>query len=297
MKNVIGLIVFAVLAVLIGTCTYTLKEWDQGLVLQFGKFKRVENIWNDGADTEAGLKFKAPWENVVVMERRNIELDSKAVLILDSKKKPLEVDAFTLYEITDPEKYYKALQNPIQAESILYKLMDSSLRGVLGGVDSRQIISGRRSELMSEIKKAANLISEGKNYGVRIVDVRIKRAELPNNVAKSVFNRMISEREKEARLFRAEGDKRKNEIIATADREATIILAEAEGKAERIRGEGDGESNQIYADAYGQDQEFFSFYRSMEAYKRGLSGEGQTTYVLSPESDDFLRYLSSQKGK
>jgi len=160
--------------------------------------------------------------------------------------------------------------------------MDSSLRGVLARVDSEQIISGRRAELMEEIKKAANLVATGEDYGVEITDVRIKKAELPTKVADSVFDRMNSEREKEAR------------IIADADKQAKIIIAEAKGKAQTIRGEGDAVSNKVYADAYSQDPEFFAFYRSMEAYRRGL-GKG-TTYVLSPDSD-FLSYLDNQRGR
>jgi len=137
------------------------------------------------------------------------------------------------------------------------------------------------------------LVAQGEDYGVEITDVRIKKAELPTKVADSVFDRMNSEREKEARLFRAEGSKLKNEIVADADKQAKIIRAEAKGKAQAIRGEGDAVSNKVYADAYNQDAEFFAFYRSMEAYRRGL-GTG-TTYVLSPDSD-FLGYLDNQRG-
>jgi len=274
-------------------CTYTLKEWEQGLVLQLGQFKRVENAWNDGAAAEAGLKLKWPWENVVYLDRRNIEIDFSAETIYDIKQKPLEVDSFILYRIIEPVAYYKALGTKRQATSLLDELMDSSLRGVLAGVDSEQIISGRRAELMSEIKKAANVVAKREEYGVEITDVRIKKAELPTKVADSVFDRMNSEREKEARRFRAEGAKRKNEIIADADKQAKIIIATARGKSQTIRGEGDAISNNVYAEAYGQDPEFFAFYRSMEAYRRGL-GTG-TTYVLSPDSD-FLSYLDNQQG-
>jgi len=285
---ILGLLILAFL-----TCTYTLKEWEQGLVLQFGEYKRVENAWDKGAAADAGLKFKLPYENVVPLDRRNIELDFTAETIYDIKQKPLEVDSFILYRIVDPVAYYKALGTRKRATILLDELMDSSLRGVLARVDSEQIISGRRAELMEEIKKAANLVASGEDYGVEITDVRIKKAELPTKVADSVFDRMNSEREKEARLFRAEGQKRKNEIIADADKQAKIILATAKGKAQTIRGEGDAVSNKVYADAYNQDPEFFAFYRSMEAYRRGL-GKG-TTYVLSPDSD-FLGYLDNQNG-
>ena len=294
MKNgFIPLILLGVILIGFFTCTYTLKEWEQGLVLQFGEYKRVENAWNEGASADAGLKFKLPVENVVTLDRRNIEIDFDAETIYDIKQKPLEVDSFILYRIVDPVAYYKALGTQPKANSLLDELMDSSLRGVLARVDSEQIISGRRAELMEEIKKAANLVASGEEYGVEITDVRIKKAELPLKVADSVFDRMNSEREKEARLFRANGSKQKNEIIADADKQAKIILATAKGKSQTIRGEGDAISNKTYADAYNKDPEFFAFYRSMEAYRRGL-GQG-TTYVLSPDSD-FLGYLNNQRG-
>ncbi|MEE9347341.1 MAG: protease modulator HflC, partial [Robiginitomaculum sp.] len=152
----------------------------------------------------------------------------------------------------------------------------------------------RRSELMEEIKTIANQTARDSDNGIVITDVRIKKAELPAKVADSVFNRMKSEREKVARKHRAEGNKRKNEIIADADKQAAIILADAKGKAQAIRGEGDALSNKIYADAYGADPEFFAFYRTMEAYKRGLGKK--TSYILSPDSD-YLSYLDDQFGK
>ena len=230
MKNgFLPLVLLGLLILAFFTCTYTLKEWEQGLVLQFGEYKRVENGWNEGAAADAGLKFKSPIENVVPLDRRNIELDFTAETIYDIKQKPLEVDSFILYRIVDPVAYYKALGTRKRATILLDELMDSSLRGVLARVDSEQIISGRRSELMEEIKKAANLVAKGEDYGVEITDVRIKKAELPTKVADSVFDRMNSEREKEARLFRAEGSKKKNEIIADADKQAKIIIAEAKG--------------------------------------------------------------------
>jgi len=293
MTKSLPIIALALLVIGFLTCTYTLKEWEQGLVLQFGKYKRVENPWIADGEADAGLKFKFPWENVLRLERRNIEIDFQAETIYDVKQKPLEVDSFILYRITDAQAYYKDLNNTRRATRVLDELLDSSLRGVLGQVDSEQIISGRRAELMSEIQRLSNEVALKENYGVEITDVRIKKAELPTQVAESVFDRMRSEREKEARRFRAEGMKRKNEIIAEADKEATIIVAEARGKAQSIRGEGDAISNKIYADAYSQDAEFFAFYRSMEAYRRGLGKK--STYVLSPDSD-FLSYLDNQRG-
>lgn len=293
MRNILPITIIGLLLLAFLTCTYTLKEWEQGLVLQFGKYKRVENAWKDDSEPDAGLKFKLPWENVLILERRNIEIDFNAETIYDVNQKPLEVDSFVLYRITDAQAYYKDLNNERRATRVLDELLDSSLRGVLGQVDSEQIISGRRAELMSEIQRISNEVARKEKYGVEITDVRIKKAELPTQVAESVFNRMRSEREKEATLFKAEGIKRKNEIIAEADKEAAIIVAEANGRSQTIRGEGDAISNQIYNEAYTQDAEFFAFYRSMEAYRRGLGK--RSTYVLSPDSD-FLGYLDNQNG-
>jgi len=293
MKKLFPIFAIALLGAGLFFCTYTLKEWEQGLVLQFGKYKRVENIWTAGDKSDAGLKFKLPWENVLRLERRNIEIDFAAKTIYDVKQKPLEVDAFILYQIVDPLTYYKDLNNRPRATRVLDELLDSSLRAVLARVDSEQIISGGRAELMKEIQEISNQVAYDKGYGVEITDVRIKKVELPTKVANSVFDRMNSEREKIARLHRANGDKQKNEIIADADKQATVIRATATGAAQAIRGEGDAISNKIYADAYTQDAEFFAFYRSMEAYRRGLGQK--TTYVLSPDSD-FLSYLDNQGG-
>ena len=293
MLRIAPIVVVAVFLIGFLTCTYTLKEWEQGLVLQFGEYKRVENPWTADDTSDAGLKLKLPWESVLVLERRNIEIDFQVETIYDNENKPLEVDSFILYRITDAQAYYKNLNNTRRATTVLGELIDSSLRGVLGKVVSEQIISGRRAELMGEIQRTSNRVALDEKYGVEITDVRIKKVELPKNVQESVYDRMRAGQEKDARLFRAEGTKIKNEIIAKADKEAAIIIAEARGKAQSIRGEGDAISNKIYADAYNQDAEFFAFYRSMEAYRRGLGKK--STYVLSPDSD-FLSYLDNQRG-
>ena len=175
----------------------------------------------------------------------------------------------------------------------LQSIMDSTLRDVLGRVDRPEIIAGKRAELMAEIQQVSNNVVKDKNFGIEIIDVRIKRADLPRANTEQVFNRMVTERTQKAELIRSEGRERALEIRSTAEKTATIIRAEAQQKAEIIRGEGDQERNNVYAKAYNQDPEFFAFYRSMEAYKKGL-GTG-TTYVLSPNSD-FLGYLDDQRG-
>lgn len=293
MKGFIGIIAAVLVLILLFLSTYTLKEWEQGLVLQFGEFKRVENGWNEGAAADAGLKFKAPWESVIRLERRNIELDFPVKTISDINQKPFEVDSYVLFRITEPLKYYQKMPTQRQANELIEQLVDNSLRGIVANVDGEQLISERRSELMRNTQLAANGVAIREEYGFQITDIRVKRVELPSAVADSVYLRMQSEREEKARSFRAKGVKRKNEIIAEADRDAKIIIAEAGGKAQTIRGEGDAFSNKIYADAYGVDPEFFAFYRTMEAYRRGLGQK--TSYILSPDSD-FLSYLDDQNG-
>jgi len=292
MRQYTLLVVLAGLAlILFFFCTFTVKQWEQAIVFQFGEAKRVENVWGDPAD--AGLKFKFPWENAVMLERRNLEVDLKPVELLASDQERLVVDAFVRYRITDPIRFYEALQTERGAQFQLQSIMDSTLRDVLGRVETPEIIAGRRAELMAEIQEVSNSVAKNKNFGVEIIDVRIKRADLPNENAQRVFARMVTQRQQEAAGIRAAGEERAQEIRATAQKTATIIKAEAQQQAEIIRGQGDKERNAVYAAAYEKDPEFFAFYRSMEAYKKGL-GKG-TTYVLSPDSD-FLGYLDNQQG-
>ncbi len=290
-KTPIFVVIAGLLALIIITCTHTVKEWEQALILEFGEAKRVENAW--GGDADAGLKFKMPYESVVTLDRRHLEVDLKPVELLASDQERLVVDAFVRYRIVDGISFYEALQTETGAQLQLQSIMDSTLRDVLGRVDTPNIIAGRRSELMAEIQQVSNNVVKDKKFGIEIIDVRIKRADLPPENTDNVLERMVTQRNLEAELIRSEGRERALEITSTADKTSTIIKAEAQEKAEIIRGEGDQERNNIYAAAYNKDPEFFAFYRSMEAYKKGL-GTG-TTYVLSPDSD-FLSYLDNQRG-
>ncbi|GLQ19317.1 protease modulator HflC [Algimonas porphyrae] len=282
-----GLIILAIFASL-----FTVEEHEQAIVFQFGEAQRVENPW--GEEANAGLKIKTPFiENVVYLSRRNLEVDLRPVELLAADQERLVVDAFVRYRIVNAIRFYEKLRNERGAQDQLQAIFDSTLRDVLGRVDTPEIISGRRSELMAEIQAVADRVAEAEDLGIDIIDVRIKRADLPQENYQRVFDRMVSQRTLEANLIRAEGVERAREISATAEKEATVIRANAQKQAEIIRGEGDGRRNAIYAAAYEQDPEFFAFYRSMEAYKRGL-GNG-TTYVLSPDSD-FLAYLDDQAG-
>lgn len=283
-----GLAILAIFASL-----FTVEEHEQAIVFQFGEAKRIENPW--GAEPNAGLKIKTPFiENVVYLSRRNLEVDLRPVELLAADQERLIVDAFVRYRITNAIRFYEKLRNERGAQDQLQAIFDSTLRDVLGRVDSPEIISGRRSELMAEIQSVADAVAEAEDLGIDIIDVRIKRADLPRENYDRVFKRMVSQRNLKASLFRAEGEERAQEIRATAEKQATVIRAEAQRQAEIIRGEGDKQRNAIYAEAYSKDPEFFAFYRSMEAYRRGL-GQG-TTYVLSPDSD-FLGYLDDQGGE
>lgn len=287
--------IFAIIALailfLIWSCTFIVKEWEQALVLEFGKAQRVENEW--GQKSNAGLKLKKPWESVVRLDRRNLEVDLKPVELLASDQEQLVVDAFVRYRILEGVKFYEAMQNERGAELKLNNIMDSTLRDVLGGVTTPDIIAGRRAELMTEIQEFSNQLAGKQDLGIEIIDVRIKRADLPRQNAEKVYKRMVTQRQQEASLKRAEGQERAREIRATAEKEATVIRAKAREKSEILKGEGDKERNRIYAEAFEADADFFEFYRSMEAYKKSLR-EG-TTYVLSPDSE-FLEFLNDQKG-
>lgn len=292
-QRLIALAVLGGLAIImILSSLFTVEEHEQAIVFQFGEAQRVENPW--GEEPNAGLKFKAPLiEQVVYLSRRNLEVDLRPVELLASDQERLVVDAFVRYRITDPIRFYETLRDERGAQDQLQTIFDSTLRDVLGRVSQTDIISGRRAELMAEIQNVADSVAEAEDLGIDIIDVRIKRADLPQENYARVFERMISQRTLEANLLRAEGTERAREISATAEREATVIRADAQRQAEIIRGEGDGERTRIFAEAFEKDPEFYAFYRSMEAYRKGL--RNGTTYVLSPDSD-FLSYLDDQQG-
>lgn len=292
MRALTILVIVAILLITALFSAFTVDQREQALVLRFGKADRIENGW--GKEPDAGLKFRIPIaDQIVKMDRRNLEIDLKPVELLASDQERLVVDAFVRYRIVDPIKFYQSLRDERGAELKLNSVMDSTLRDVLGGVTYTQIISGRRAELMESIQQTSNTVATEQGLGVEIIDVRIVRADLPKENAEKVFDRMVTQRQQEAAGIRAEGAERAQEIRATAEKEATLIVADAQQKAEIIRGEGDAERNRIYAEAFNQDPEFFSFYRRMDAYKKGLGTN--TTYVLSPDSD-FLSYLDNSRG-
>jgi membrane protease subunit HflC len=259
---------------------------EQALVLQFGDPKV--------AITEPGLNWKIPFiQNVIYFDKRILNLNSPEEEIIAGDQKRLVVDAFARYRIVDPLQFYQAVRDIRQAETRLRPIFVSSLRNVLGEESLETLIRDDRDGLMVRIQAEFNTATV--NLGVEIVDVRIRRADLPEANSQAIFRRMQTEREREAAELRAQGQEIAQRIRSRADRDVTVLLAEAQRESDTIRGEGDAKRNGIFADAYGRDPEFFSFYRSMLAYEAGLNGD-TTTMVISPESD-FFRYFGDPSGR
>jgi membrane protease subunit HflC len=281
------LLVLAVIAAFVGySAMFTVYETRQAIVIRLGNPIRVV--------TEPGLHFKAPFiDNVVYVDKRILDLENPAQEIIAADQKRLVVDAFARYKIVDPLRFYQAIGTVPAANSQLATLLNSALRRVLGEVSFQDVVRDERDKLMTRIRE--QLDRETQRYGINIVDVRIRRADLPEQNSQAVFQRMQTERQREAAEFRAQGAQRAQEIRSRADRDVTVLLAEANAKGEQIRGEGDATRNRIFADAYGKDPEFFAFYRSMQAYETGL-GHNDTRMVLKPDSE-FFRYFVDPSGR
>ncbi len=279
-------IAIAVLGVIGYGSLFSVQETEQALVLRLGEPRRVIK--------EAGLHFKMPLiENIEMMEKRILDYDPPQEEVIASDKKRLVVDAYTRYRISDPLQFYRTVNNEIMAGQRLAVIINSSVRRVLATVELQSVLSGERRELMLRIREAVN--SEAEKIGISIVDVRIKRADLPEENSLAVFRRMQAERERDAKEARARGAEESQKIKADADRQKTVLLAEARKLSEILRGAGDATRNRIYAKAFSTDPEFFRFYRSLEAYRKSMNSD-DTTLVLSPDSD-FFRYFGDQMGK
>ena len=265
---------------------FTVHQTQQALVLQFGEPKRVVR--------DAGLHAKLPFiQNVVFLDKRMLSYDGSGEEVIASDRKRLVVDSFLRYRIDDPLRFYQTVGNEAVARQRLNALLTSSLRQVIGTVPLQSVLTGERAQLMSQIAQRVN--AEAKDLGISIADVRIKRADLPEANNQAIYARMKTEREREAREFRAQGAEISQRIRSRADREKTVLLAEAQKQAQILRGEGDGNAIRIFAEAFGTDIDFFTFYRSMQAYRESLGGE-DTTMVLSPDSD-FFQYFGSMVGE
>ena len=256
---------------------FIVKEVNQAIVLQFGDPKRI--IINPG------INFKIPFiQNVVFLDKRILNLDTPPEEVIASDQKRLIVDAFARFQIVDPLKFYISVGNERVARSRLSTIINSRIRSVLGTQRLQTLLSADRTNQMSLIQDGVN--NEAENFGIKIVDVRIKRADLPQANSEAIYKRMQTEREREAKEFRAKGAEMAAEITANADKEVTVILANAEKSSQILKGEGDGKRNKIFADAFGKDPEFFAFYRAMQAYEKALIG-GETSLILSPDSEFF----------
>ena len=266
---------------------------EQAVVLTFGRPEQVIN--QPGGKYGPGLYFRIPFvQTVDYFDKRILDLDSPPYPVTAKDQKRLTVDAFARYRITDPLLFYQSVRNEAGARERLKPIMESSLRRVLGSATFQEIVRDKREDLMKRIAKQVN--TDGKEFGLEVVDVRIKRADLPEQNQKNVFDRMRAERQREAAEIRAEGTGASNKIKADADRQVTVIKAEATREAERTRGEGDAERNRIFAEAYNRDPDFFAFYRSMQAYETGMKGgESETRMLLSPDNE-FFRYFNNPNG-
>jgi len=266
---VIGLVVYLSL--------FTVKEINQAIVLQFGDPKKII--------TTAGLQYKIPFiQNVVFLDRRILSLDPPPAEVIASDQKRLIVDAYARFKIVDPLKFYISVGDERVARSRLATIINSRIRSVLGKQSLATLLSEERSVQMSIIQEGVNV--EAEKFGITIIDVRIKRADLPQANSEAIYKRMQTEREREAKEFRARGAEMAVTITSTADKEVTVLLANAKKQSEIMKGEGDGQRNKIFANAFGKDPEFFSFYRAMQAYETALIG-GDTSLILSPDSDFF----------
>jgi len=277
-----GLILFGVFS-----SFFTVNQTQQALVLQFGEPKRIIQ--------DPGLAFKLPFiQDAIFYESRVLSLipqDAEEVILADQKR--IQIDAYARYRIEDPLLFFQTVRNELGARARLESIIDSSVRRVLGSETLASILTGERENINGSIRDEVNASVD--SLGIEIIDVRLRRADYPESTSQNIFNRMKSEREREAKEFRATGDEEAQKIRADAEKTRTVIVAEAKREAQEVRGQGDSNAIRIYADSFGQDPEFFSFYRSMEAYRKSI-GESGTSMVLSPNSS-FFRYFKDKDGK
>jgi membrane protease subunit HflC len=293
--GVAAILLIIVVIISYGTL-FTVSQTQQALVVRLGKPVRVI--------TDPGLNFKVPFvDSVIYIDKRILNIESPAQEVIASSQdnyktgadqagERLVVDAFARYRIIDPLKYYQTV-GPAGADSQLSILLNSALRRVLGAATLSDVVRDKRDELMAKMRD--QLDHDARPFGIHVVDVRIRRADLPEQNSQAVYQRMQTERQREAAEFRAQGSQKSQEIRAKADRDVTVLLADATSHAEQIRGQGDSERNRIFADAFTRDPDFFAFYRSMQAYEKSMQ-RGDTRLVLKPDSD-FFRYFANPSGQ
>ena len=286
---VTGIVVLLLLlgVIIVGySSVFTVDMTEQALVVRLGRPVDVVS--------QPGLNFKAPFiDTVISIDKRILDLENPSQEVIASDQKRLVVDAFARYRIKDALRFYQSVGSIQAANLQLTTLLNAALRRVLGEVTFITVVRDEREGLMAKIR--AQLDREAEGYGIQVVDVRIRRADLPEANSQAVYQRMQTERQREAAEFRAQGGQKAQEIRSKADREATVIVADANSTAEQVRGTGDAERNRLFAEAYGRDPDFFAFYRSMSAYEQGLRAN-DTRFLLRPDSD-FFRFFGSASGK
>ncbi len=284
-RTAIGILVLVVLVLGGLACVFVVDERQQALVLAFGRVERVEDV--------PGLKFKLPppFNTVEFYEARILPLETTELEVTPLDDRRLVVDAFARWRILDPKRFRQSVQNMVAAMSRLETILNAALREVLGSEVSGSVLSGERVALMRQIRDATK--TEAASLGVEIIDVRIRRADLPEQNLRATFERMEAERQREAADERARGAEAAQKVRAGADRQAVELVAEARRESEIVRGKADAKRNDIFAEAFGRDPEFFAFYRSLAAYVRALKGEN-STLVITPDSE-FFEYLKSNR--
>jgi len=282
-----------VLLILLANTLFIVDQRQSAIVVRFGEAVRVINAPGSAGP---GLHVKAPFlESVIRFDRRNLGLEAEQEEVISADQERLVVDAFLRYRIADPLQYYRTLRDDRTASARLEPLVNSALRQVLGSTTSSNIISGGRAQLMALTRDDVARRATAGRFGIEVIDLRIKRADLPAANQAAVYRRMQTQRQQEAAQVRAIGEQQKREIIAGADKEVAITLATATEEAETTRGQGDAQRTRIFAQSYGRDPSFASFYRSMQAYDSAL-GQGDSTLVLSPDSA-FFRYFERGGGR
>ena len=284
--GIAALVILFVVIIVAYSSVFTVQQTEQALVVRFGK--PVDVV------TEPGLNFKVPFtDSVILIDKRILDLENPSQEVIASDQKRLVVDAFARYRINNALLFYQSVGTVDAANSRLSTLLNAALRRVLGEATLTHVVRDDRSALMARVREQVD--REAAAFGITVVDVRIRRADLPAENSQAVYDRMKSERKREATEFRAQGSQRAQEIRARADRDVTVIVAEAQSKGDTMRGEGEAERNRIFAEAFGKDPDFFAFYRSMQAYESGLR-HNDTRMVLKPDSD-FFRYFADPAGR
>ena len=275
--NIILLIIIAAIAATLSSALFIVNETQQALVIQFGEPKRTVD--------QPGLKFKLPFiQDVIFFEKRVLSFipdEGEEAILKDQKR--LKVDTYARFKIVDPLRFYQSVRNEIEARKQLDTIVDSALREELGLRGLKEILSEQRNSITKNIRDQVNI--KARTLGMEIIDIQIRRADYPEVTSQAIFARMISERERIAREFRATGEEEAQKIRASAEKQRVVTVADGARQSQEIRGAGDAEAIRIYAEAFGQDPEFFSFYRSMEAYKKSFNQDD--TMVINPTGDFF----------